>query len=170
MRPRRHILDADGNRLAASILAKRRPVAAVVRSNGQRPRPSHIGEWQGFEESIGFGIAACMFGPRLGVDDVGLIKAESRAGTESVDHKSRVLFSNPASTERDTLTVRLSYDDGVTWPVSKRICAGSAAYSSLAVCASGKIGCLYEKDRYGRIVLARFGLEWLTDGKDRVAH
>jgi len=83
--------------------------------------------------------------------------------------KNRLLFSNPASaTNRVNMTVRLSYDEGRTWPVSKLLHDGPSAYSCLAVLPDGDIGCLYEggETRYGEIVFARFSLEWLTDGKD----
>lgn len=81
--------------------------------------------------------------------------------------RSRLLFSNPASkTTRHRMTVRLSYDEGKTWPVSKLIHAGSAAYSCLAVLPDGRIGLLYERDGYKKITFARFSLEWLTDGED----
>lgn len=91
--------------------------------------------------------------------------------------KNRVLFSNPASTppqgrtrgQRVNMTVRLSYDEGKTWPVSRSLHEGPSAYSSLAVLPDGGIGCLYEggDTLYGEIVFARFSLRWLTDGKDR---
>ncbi len=79
---------------------------------------------------------------------------------------SRVLFSNPASTERERMTVRMSYDEGKTWPVSRVLHEGPAAYSCLTVLQDGSIGCLYERgdeDRYERITFARFGTEWLAD-------
>ena len=48
--------------------------------------------------------------------------------------KDRLLFSNPASTtDRINMTVRLSYDEAESWPVSKSLHAGPSAYSSLAV-------------------------------------
>jgi sialidase-1 len=78
--------------------------------------------------------------------------------------KSLLLFSNPASESgRVKLTVRLSEDEGATWPVSRLLYERSSAYSSLAVLADGQIGVLYERDDYGRISLARFGLEWLRE-------
>jgi len=83
--------------------------------------------------------------------------------------KNRLLFSNPASTgSRVNMTVRLSYDEGKTWPISKLLHDGPSAYSCLAVLPDGDIGCLYEggETRYGEIVFARFSLEWLTDGKN----
>jgi sialidase-1 len=90
--------------------------------------------------------------------------------------KNRLLFSNPASApapgktrgDRVKMMVRLTYDEGKTWPVSKLLHDGPSAYSCLAVLPDGDIGCLYEggETRYGEIVFARFSLEWLTDGKD----
>lgn len=83
--------------------------------------------------------------------------------------KNRVLFSNPAHTSsRVEMTVRLSYDEGQTWPVSRLIYGGSSAYSCLTVLPDNSIGCLYEKDSYGKIAFAHFSLEWLTDGADRI--
>jgi sialidase-1 len=86
--------------------------------------------------------------------------------------KNRLLFSNPASSmSRSQMTVRLSYDEGKTWPVSKVVYAGPSAYSCLTVLPDGTIGLLYEhgdKDPHEKIGFARFSLEWLTDGKDQL--
>ncbi len=83
--------------------------------------------------------------------------------------KNRVLLAHPSSrTKREQLTVRLSYDECETFPVSKILHAGSAAYSDLAVASDMTILCLYEADSYSRIAIGRFSLEWLTDGKDRL--
>lgn len=79
--------------------------------------------------------------------------------------RSRILFSNPAATERIRMTVRLSYDEGNSWPLSKLLHQGPSAYSSLAVLPDGSIGCLYERgdeSAYETITLARFGLDWLS--------
>jgi sialidase-1 len=83
--------------------------------------------------------------------------------------RNRILFSNPASARGLVrLTVRLSYDESETWPVAKILYASSAAYSCLAVLPDMTIGCLYERDDYEKITFARFTLEWLTDGADKV--
>jgi len=83
--------------------------------------------------------------------------------------KDRVLFSNPASkSKRENLMVRLSEDEGQTWPVGKALHAGPAAYSCLAVLPNGTILCLYErgaKGPYETISLARFPLAWLMGAK-----
>ena len=81
-----------------------------------------------------------------------------------------VLFSNPADTaHRDRMTVRLSYDEGKTWPVSRLVDAGPSAYSSLAVLHDGTIGLLYERGAakaYEEIEFAHFNLRWLSHGAD----
>ena len=67
-------------------------------------------------------------------------------------------------------TVRLSYDEGQTWAVSRVINDGPSAYSSLVVLPDRSIGLLFERgDRSPseRITFARFTLEWLTSGSDR---
>ena len=90
--------------------------------------------------------------------------------------KNRILFSNPASASRDKMTIRLSYDECKTWPVAKLLYPGSAAYSCLVVLpdpsaplrAGPTLGCLFERDGYSKITFARFTLDWLTDGKDKL--
>lgn len=82
-------------------------------------------------------------------------------------NRNIILFSNPAhERERVNMTVRLSLDEGVSWPVAKRLHAGPSAYSDLAVLGDQRIGCLYEggrEHRYESIILARFSLKWLLD-------
>jgi sialidase-1 len=69
------------------------------------------------------------------------------------------------------MTVRLSYDEGTTWPVSKTVYAGPSAYSCLTVLKDGTIGLFYETGKKGlveTISFARFNLEWLSDETDRL--
>ena len=102
----------------------------------------------------------------------------------SAEGRSRILFCNPDNLEgkdakgssifltRQNLTVKLSYDECNIWPVSKVIEPGMAGYSALAVCPDGTILCLFEQgksdgtDTDDFLTLARFDLEWLTDGRD----
>jgi sialidase-1 len=85
--------------------------------------------------------------------------------------RSRLLFSNPADEKRRrSLTVRLSEDEGQTWPVSRVLHAGPAAYSCLARLPDGRIGCLYECGQTNaneKITLAVLELKWLTTGQNR---
>jgi sialidase-1 len=62
--------------------------------------------------------------------------------------------------KRENLCIKLSHDDGKTWPINKVLDPGKAAYSDLAVRPDGTVLCLYEADT--NIVCARFSLEWIT--------
>jgi len=80
-----------------------------------------------------------------------------------------ILFSNPASTKRDNMTVRASFDEGETWPSSLSLHTGPSAYSDLAVLAGGLAACLYErgdKHPYEQIAMARFTMLDLLAGEE----
>ena len=80
--------------------------------------------------------------------------------------KNRILFSNPADKKRIKMTVKLSYDEGESWPVAQLVYPGPSAYSCLAELPSGEVGLLYErgmKNPYEKITLARFPMEWLEE-------
>lgn len=84
----------------------------------------------------------------------------------SSEPEGRILHSNPGGPGRVELTVRVSFDEGLNWPLSRVLHEGPAAYSDLVVLPDGTIGCLYEcgrKRAYERIVFARFGLDWLEE-------
>ncbi|MEU4626323.1 exo-alpha-sialidase [Actinoplanes sp. NPDC023801] len=73
-----------------------------------------------------------------------------------------MLFSNNASSSaRSNLTVRLSTDDGATWPARALIKPGAAGYSTMAVLGDGTAANLYEVGGTGGIYFTRFGLGWL---------
>ena len=107
-------------------------------------------------------------------DEPALIEPECQGSilryTDPLDgYRSRILLVNPASQkQRENGTVRLSYDEGKTWPVTKTLYPGLYAYSCLVVLPDKSIGCLFERDDYQKITFARFTLDWLTDGKDRL--
>ena len=84
-------------------------------------------------------------------------------------HKNRIVLASPANpAARTCLTVRVSYDECRSWGVSKVLFSGSAAYSDLAVTTDGQILCFFEADNYERLILARFNIEWLSDGRDHL--
>lgn len=89
--------------------------------------------------------------------------------------KNRILFAHPHNAvdrTRKNLTVKLSYDEGQTWPTARAIEPGPSGYSDLAVGPDGSIYCFYErgqaKNHYQTryLTLAKFNLAWLTDGQD----
>jgi sialidase-1 len=81
--------------------------------------------------------------------------------------KEALLFSNPASkTARVQMTVRLSYDNGQTWPFQKILYTGPTAYSSMTVLPNGNLGCFYEaglQRPYEGIVYEEIRLEALEE-------
>ena len=84
--------------------------------------------------------------------------------------KNRLLHSVPYGSNREKVTVYVSYDEGETWPVSKCIVPYSSAYSSLCILPDGTIG-LYVEEAYAgasgySTVFYNFSLEWLTNGED----
>lgn len=113
------------------------------------------------------------------------------------NNRKRILFVNPDShtnpkvlnkvnfRTRENLTARLSYDEGESWTVNKVLWPGIAGYSDLAVDKDGMIYCLFERreaiaetspgtdrDNFRKfgVIIKKFNLEWLTDGKDRFAN
>lgn len=68
-----------------------------------------------------------------------------------------LLFSNAEHPkERRNVTVKLSCDDGATWPVKFVVDSGPSAYSTIARLADGSLGVLYERGPYDRITFARY--------------
>lgn len=98
-------------------------------------------------------------------DDKKLIEPQCQAtilrfSFEKGNDKSRILFANPASTsDRKNGTIRISYDEGKSWPVSKIVYDRSYAYSCLTKIDSKTIGLLYEADNYSKIDLAVIKIE-----------
>jgi sialidase-1 len=74
--------------------------------------------------------------------------------------KHILAFSNAAhQTKRDNLTLRISFDEGKTWSISKVVDKSSSeqskdytAYSDIVKVDKRTIGVLYEKDSYSQIV------------------
>ena len=85
---------------------------------------------------------------------------------------NRIIFSNPASAEkRVAMTVKMSYDEGLTWPIARILHAGPSAYSVLTHLPSSQIACLYERgviNPYEKITFAQFSLNWLTSYGDNI--
>ena len=110
-----------------------------------------------------------------------------RLSDKGKQDRDRLLFANPDNLlrngkegapgtmrDRKNLTVKLSYDEGKNWPVARVLEPGTSGYCDLAVGPDGTLYCLYErgstdgKDHFATeaLTLARFNLEWLSDGKD----
>lgn len=85
---------------------------------------------------------------------------------EKLGGKGRILFSGPKGPgrKRENGIIKMSYDDGETWPVEKVVAPGGFGYSALCPIKAGYVGLLYEGG--GGIKFLKFSLKWLTDGED----
>jgi len=114
--------------------------------------------------------------------DESLLEPICMAGIVRYQHagESLILFSNPHNLEggregkpepgksraRKNISIKLSRDDGHTWPLNKLLEDGPSAYSDLAVTKEGTILCFYGAGSKlsfngSAMRLARFNLEWL---------
>lgn len=114
--------------------------------------------------------------------DEALLEPICMAGLVRYDHggQSLLLFSNPHNLEggrggepepgksraRKNLSVKISRDEGATWPVNRLLEDGPSAYSDLAVTPAGTILCFYGAGSKlsfagSSLRLARFNLAWL---------
>jgi sialidase-1 len=114
--------------------------------------------------------------------DDALLEPICMAGITRYNHdgKSLILFSNPhnleggregkaepgKSRDRKNLSVKISRDEGQTWPVNKLLEDGPSMYSDISVTPSGTILCFYGRGAKpgfagASLTLARFNLEWL---------
>lgn len=69
--------------------------------------------------------------------------------------------NNDSTSERANLVVKMSCDDGKTWPITKVVTAGSAGYSTLTELPNGRFGLLYEQNNYTEMTYASFDTQWL---------
>lgn len=118
--------------------------------------------------------------------DDALLEPICMAGIVRYEHKGKslILFSNPhnldggregkpepgKSRARKNVSVKVSRDEGQTWPVNKLLEDGPSMYSDIAVTHSGTILCFYGRGTKpgfagSGLTLARFNLEWLTSGQ-----
>jgi sialidase-1 len=85
------------------------------------------------------------------------------------DGRSVLAFCNPADTiNRNNLTLRISYNDGESWPLAILVDKSDdpdemksfTAYSDIVRLNSGEIGILYERDNYKEIVFKKIIWEY----------
>jgi sialidase-1 len=102
-----------------------------------------------------------------------MIRVAERPG----EKVGRILFANPDSRSkpagkdwcrsREALSIKVSEDEGHTWPVSRVLEPGISGYSDLAVLPDGTVLCFYERGGAGAnmfhtqyLTVARFPVEW----------
>ena len=76
-----------------------------------------------------------------------------------------LLHSVPYGDSRDSVTVFVSLDEGLTWPVRRCVVPYPSAYSSLCVLRDGTIGMYVEEKQVDSLgytmVFYNFGMDWL---------
>ncbi|WP_207515454.1 sialidase family protein [Longitalea luteola] len=116
-------------------------------------------------------------------DDVLLDPACQGSIVRYTGEPDRIMVLNSASTEtRCKMRVRISYDGGVTWPISRKIydwltdseafAQGKGGYSSMVKTADYTIGALIEinentgdsENSHRSIEFHKFNLPWMTSG------
>jgi hypothetical protein len=103
--------------------------------------------------------------------DASLIRYTGGPGSKDAN---RMLFSHPDSPARFNMTVSVSYDEAYSLRYSRVVNPNRGYYSDLARLSDGTIILLYGCDGDNasaplRVNLARFNLEWLTQGRDSLA-
>lgn len=96
-------------------------------------------------------------------NNAAILRAYPNAAMGSAEAKV-LLFSNAASSStRANGTIRISYDNGLTWPKARVFQPGGMAYSTLTTLENGNVGLLYEPDGgNGGIRFASFNLAWVV--------
>ena len=109
--------------------------------------------------------------------DEGLFEPVCFASLVRLRDARTLVFSNPdpetKKRDRKNLTLKVSEDDGATWPVSRVLEADRTGYSDLAQLSDGTLLCFYERSstdgksdaKTGVLTLARVPLNWLRGGK-----
>lgn len=90
-----------------------------------------------------------------------MIKTKIKIGDKE---NNIIVFSNINNKfERKNLTITMSKDQGITWPLSISIYEGNYVYSDLAVSNDNKkIYCIFEKDDTNSLVLVIIDLSWIA--------
>ncbi|MEH6305805.1 sialidase family protein [Olivibacter sp. CPCC 100613] len=112
-------------------------------------------------------------------------KCEGSILRYNVDDPNRIIFLNPNGTgQRCNMTVRISYDDGESWPISRALYSGSncnytestvvyGGYSSMVKTSDYCIGALIEYNENVHdsansnksIEFNKFNLAWILNGR-----
>ena len=67
------------------------------------------------------------------------------------DAADRLVWTGPRGPDRKDLVLRVSTDEGRTFPHERLVAAGPAAYSDLEQLPGGRLALLWERDNYGFI-------------------
>lgn len=113
----------------------------------------------------GFGAAwnSGLLDPGCNGDEISYLRPTDVDASGNPLLSSTAVLSNAAGSSRTDLTVRVSRDDGASWPHEALLAAGTAGYSTTAVLNNGTVGDLYEIGDTGGIVYTGFTLGWVEN-------
>lgn len=147
------------------VIAELSDGSLYLNSRSHDPEHGNLRAWaishDGGETFDEFGYDPALTDPSLyGGCHAGLVEARDAEGNPIL------LFCNPADKKmRKQLVVRMSRDNGKTWPISRTVWHGPAGYSDIQFTKSGRVLCAFEtgsnEASRGSIMLASFSLEWL---------
>jgi sialidase-1 len=107
--------------------------------------------------------------PRPGIAATPVMCALERFTLEaSGGDRNRLLWTGPQGKERRRLVLRVSYDEGRTFPHERLISDQHAAYSDLTILPDQTVGILWERGverGYQFITFTRLNREWLMAGR-----
>ncbi|CAF3745733.1 unnamed protein product [Adineta steineri] len=118
----------------------------------------------GADEFTEFGIDSSLIEP-VTKSWIGVVCSIERISTTP----SRILFSGPSNeTIRSNLTLRLSYDEAHSWPISRILYSGLSSYSDMTVLGNGdNIALVFENGQQtfaDQISVALISVSWI-EGK-----
>lgn len=90
--------------------------------------------------------------------------AIERLAGKSAGGRDKILWTGPKGPDRQNLVMRISENEGESFPVERLIAAGHAAYSDLTVLKDGSVGVLWERGAdhgYQFITFTRLTREFL---------
>jgi sialidase-1 len=106
--------------------------------------------------------------PRPGLPAVPVACAIKRFTLKSAGADcNRIIWTGPKGPGRSNLVVRISYDEGHTFPTELPIGAGPAAYSDLTILKDKSAGVLWERGDYRYITFTRLPKELLMPKPNR---
>ena len=77
------------------------------------------------------------------------------------DDRNRILWTGPKGPGRQTLVVRLSYDEGKTYTNERVISHEKTAYSDITILKDKSVGIIWERGGYAFITFSRFNLAFV---------
>lgn len=95
--------------------------------------------------------------PQPGITVTPCCCAIARQGLKSAGETSdRIVWTGPLGPGRQQLVLRISDDDGKTFPTARLLSNEPAAYSDIAIMKDKSLGVLWERANYKFITFTRF--------------